>query len=396
MNSSASLRSVRLFTASAFFCTFIIGFVDNLKGPTIPALLKEMNFTYSQGGTILLAAYLGFFAATLLTGFVADIAGRRTVLLAASISIFTGVIGFVSFKTLLGISASFYVIGLGTGAFDLGGNSIIVDLQPREKGRYLTLISFVHGVSSMISPILAGFLIAESIGWRMGYLMVLVLAAIMITFAGLTKYPRGAGTFKEGVNLKILEKQVVMPEMRWLYLLMMAYVGLEMSMASWLPAYLQTVHGQSVKLSSIFLSLFFGGLMVGRLIASFVIQRVGYLKALLITTSAGLVCLIIGLSGPGSLAIFLPLSGLFLSITFPVTTAYTTDMHKENVGSIMGLLFSFAGLGGAICPWLIGLLIDSGGMRMGFSLIVPYTLIVLISILMVWRQARFQEAVEAV
>lgn len=394
MITSRSVRGVRLFTASAFFCTFIIGFVDNLKGPTMPVLLKEMNFSYALGGTILLAVYLGFFAATLLTGVLADIAGHRTVLLAAAGAIFLGVVGFVTFKTFWGITMAFFTIGLGTGGFDLGGNSIIVDLQPEEKGRYLNLISVVHGISAMISPLLAGFFIARSFGWRLGYLVVLALAVIMIVFASLTKYPSEAGTFKEGMNFKMLGKQVIMPEMRWLYILMMAYVGLEMSMASWLPAFLQETHGVSIQLSSQSVSLFFGGLMVGRLVGSFIIHRVGYLRGLLIASTGGLICLTLGLSGPAGMTFFLPLSGLFFSITFPVTTAFTTDMHQDNVGSMIGLLFSFAGLGGAIGPWLIGLLIDAAGMRAGFSLVLPYTALILVSVLMLRKQGKTQTTAE--
>ena len=394
MSNSQSIHGVRLFTASAFFCMFIIGFADNLKGPTMPALLKEMNFSYSQGGTILLAVYLGFFAATLLTGVLADVAGRRMVLLASASAILLGIVGFVTFKTFWGITLSFFVIGLGTGGFDLGGNSIIVDLQPKDKGRYLSLISVVHGVSAMISPLLAGSFIAGSLGWRPGYLIVLALAVIMIVFAGLTPYPAGAGTFKEGMNFKTLGKQIAMPQMRWLFILMMAYVGVEMSMASWLPAYLQEAHGMSVRLSSQSVSLFFGGLMVGRLVGSFVIHRIGYIRILLLGSTGGLACLVLGLSGTAGMTFFLPLSGVFFSITFPVTTAFTTDMHQDNVGSMIGLLFSFAGLGGAIGPWLIGLLIDAAGMQVGFSLMILYTVLVLASVLMIQKRDRHQEAVE--
>jgi fucose permease len=394
MEASKPLRSVRLFTASAFFCMFIIGFAENLKGPAMPVLLKEMNFAYSQGGTIILAAYLGFFAATLLTGVLADVAGRRTVLLAAACSIFLGVAGFVTFKTFWGVSLSFFVIGLGTGGLDLGGNSIIVDLQPKEKGRYLSLISVVRGTGAMISPILAGLFIAGSIGWRAGYLIVLALAAIMVVFAGLTKYPVGAGSFKEGMNFKTLGRQITMPKMRWLYILMFAYIGTENSVASWLPAYLQAAHGMSVKISSEAISLFAGGLIAGRLVGSFIIHRVGYLRALLIASTGALACLIAGLSGASGLTFFLPLAGVFFSPIFPITTAFTTDMHQNNVGSMIGLLFSFAGLGGAIGPWLIGLTIDAAGMRAGFSLVIPYTVLVLVSVLMIRKQSRSQETAE--
>ncbi|RME56051.1 MAG: hypothetical protein D6790_15315, partial [Caldilineae bacterium] len=69
MTSSAlartSFRRTWLLTIGGFFSFFAFGFIDNLKGPTLPALLADMSFDYAQGGTILLGAYLGFLIATL-------------------------------------------------------------------------------------------------------------------------------------------------------------------------------------------------------------------------------------------------------------------------------------------------------------------------------------------
>jgi len=70
-------KSLWLITAGAFFAFFLFGFTDNLKGPTLPAPLTDLHFSYAQGGTLLFAAYVGFLIATLFTGVLADLAGKK-------------------------------------------------------------------------------------------------------------------------------------------------------------------------------------------------------------------------------------------------------------------------------------------------------------------------------
>ena len=70
-------RAVRFATAGVFFVFFLFGFVENVKGPTLPAVLAELQLSYVQGGTVLLGGYVGFLTATLITGFFADRAGKK-------------------------------------------------------------------------------------------------------------------------------------------------------------------------------------------------------------------------------------------------------------------------------------------------------------------------------
>jgi fucose permease len=66
---------------------------------------------------------------------------------------------------------------------------------------------------------------------------------------------------------------------------------------------------------------------------------------------------------------FLPLTGLFFSIIFPTVTAAVSDLHTENVGAILGLLFTFGGIGGMLGPWTIGIFSDWLGIQAGFGMI---------------------------
>lgn len=61
--------SSKILTAGAFLAFFAFGFVDNLKGPLLPEILRVEKMSYAQGGTFFLAAYIGFIVATLASGY---------------------------------------------------------------------------------------------------------------------------------------------------------------------------------------------------------------------------------------------------------------------------------------------------------------------------------------
>ena len=58
MQIKPSKTTIFLLTAGCFLSFFVFGFTDNLKGPTLPAMLAELNFSYGTGGNIFFGEYL--------------------------------------------------------------------------------------------------------------------------------------------------------------------------------------------------------------------------------------------------------------------------------------------------------------------------------------------------
>jgi len=373
---SATNRStqVKLITYGAFLAFFLFGFADNLKGPTLPALLEELNLSYSSGGTILFGAYLGFLIATLLTGPLSDMAGKKVVIFVACASLFLGIIGYSMSTMFLTLAVAMIVIGLGLGALEVGGNLIIVDLHHRNKGRYLNLLAFFHGLGSMIVPLYAGLLLDAGVSWRRVYQSAILIVLLLFIYFLLVKYPRTEGVANNKFDLRKLGSSAFSREMILYYTVVAVYVAAEIGIGAWLVEFLQQTKSQSVIMSSLFLSLFFGAITVGRLVGSFLVERIGYLKSLLYASIASVVCIAIGTFAPAGLSFFLPLAGLFFSIIFPTTTAVVSDLHQENVGTILGLLFTFAGVGGMFGPWLVGIFSDWFGIQLGFGMILIFCL----------------------
>lgn len=363
-----SKNTLWLLTIGAFFAFFVFGFSDNLKGPVLPALLSDLHFNYSLGGTILLGAYLGFMAATLSTGFLADAVGQKAVLILAGICLALGVAGFSTFQTPVPLMLSMAVLGFGLGSLELGCNALIVSLHSADKGRYLNLMAVMHGLGSMLAPLYAGWLLAASVSWRLVYRWDFVLIGLLIVYFVLVRFPQTAGVKAEKIDFKHLGRTAFTPRMLWYYASITLYVAVELGISSWIVEFLQKVRGQSVAQSTQALSLYFGLMMAGRFVGSFVVERLGYLRAILVASLAASACVALGLFGPPPLAFFLPFSGFFLSIIFPTITASASDAHPENTNSILGLLFTFAGLGGVLGPWLVGLASDFGGISFGLGL----------------------------
>jgi MFS transporter, FHS family, glucose/mannose:H+ symporter len=361
-------KSVWIWTIASFFAFFVFGFSDNLKGATIPAFLRDLDFSYTIGGTILLGVYIGFLVATLVTGLLADVAGKKIVLLIAGACLTLGILGFSTFSTFWPLAISMLVLGFGLGAIELGANNIIVDLHAAQKGKFLNLMSVMHGFGSMAAPLYAGFLLAAGYSWRLVYQGALVVVAIMVIYLLFARYPQEMETTKsEKVSFRRLAKVAFGGQMGWYYFLIAIYVATELGIASWIVEYLQTGKGLEVGLSTQMLSVYFGLMMAGRFLGSFFVERVGYLKVMLMASLAAVVCIALGVFGPVQLFFFLPLTGLFLSIIFPTVTAAVSDQHTENQGAILGLLFTFAGVGGMVGPWMVGAASDLFGLQLGFG-----------------------------
>ena len=113
---------------------------------------------------------------------------------------------------------------------------------------------------------------------------------------------------------------------------------------------------------------------------------------MLVVSVASTVCLVGGIFGPPSVAILIPFSGFFFSIVFPTATAAVSHQHTKNTGAILGLLFAFGGLGGALGPWAMGVANDLVGVLMGFALSIVYCVIMIIALLSLRSTAKQEVA----
>ena len=373
-------RNARIITVGCFFAFCLFGFVDNLKGATLPAILGDLKINYSQGGILLLCGYLGFFVATILAGMLSHISGKKAVLIIAGAALSIGIAGYLFSHSFLLLACSMVLAGVFMGSAEVGCNDIIIDVHRVDKGRYLNQLSVFHGLGSMLAPFYAGRVMAGGFSWRLTYGTVLPFAVILLCAFLVIRYPRTmaapATAIKKPIGLRFTRDIV------FISIMLFFYVAAELSIGSWMVEFLVKAQGFSPSLGSILLTMFFGLMTAGRFAGSYIVDRVGYVRVLVIAMLLSTACIAAGIFGSQGFTWLLPVSGFFLSIVFPTSTAIIGSRQKENVGAALGLSFSIAGLGGMFGPWAVGVAGDLGGIQAGMSVIILYCFAALASLLL--------------
>lgn len=158
--------------------------------------------------------------------------------------------------------------------------------------------------------------------------------------------------------------------LRWGVLAIFLYVGAEVSIGSFLINYISGADtgGLDEVTASRYLSLYWGGAMVGRFVGAVLLTRVDARRLLTLFALVACALLTVTMTTRDALAMWSVLAiGLFNSIMFP--TIFTTAI--ERLGPLTGRassLLIMAIVGGAIIPLLQGLLADRIGIQSAFLL----------------------------
>ena len=368
-------KQTKIFVTIGTFTAFLIfGFTDNLKGPLLPVFLKEFSLSYAQGSNILLMLYLGFMLSILGSGFIAGKFGNRVVLLLSGIIITAAVAGMSIVQDQLLLYPLFFSIGIALGGIEIGANGAITDIFHENSGKFLNLLAVFHGAGSMAAPWIAGVMLGAGLPWQNIYkfsVFPILLFPIIFIFIKLTsgRLPLGKPKQKSNSPNFFLNLNVIL-----LAFLIFLYVASEISLASWLVDYLYKVRSFSIKTASIMLTVFWGLVMLGRLIASFAVDKIGYMKSLILTVSLAIITFSLGILPGNIFPYLLPLMGFFFALIFPTVTALAAKTYPDNKHKVFSFLFFFAGLGGLVGPWVVGYTANWLGIAVGFPVLLVFIL----------------------
>ena len=377
--------TIFLVTAACFLSFFVFGFTDNLKGPTLPSMIQDLHIDYGTSGNIFFGEYFGFVVTSLIAGILADRFGLKVILILAGGLLATGVAGYSTFSNTMLLTVSLFSVGLGLGAIELGANATIVQIHPKKTGLYLNLMAVLHGLGSLIAPLFAGWLLGLNISWRIIYRWDILLIALFVLLFLFLQFPKSQEQ-NNSIDFKNIPNFAFKGILPWFYAAIAFYVAAEIGVGSWLVTFLQETREQSILASNQNLSLFVGLLTLGRLIGGFIVHRLGYLRSILFASIASLICVLLGTFT--TFTIFFPITGLFFSIIFPTFTAAVSENLKENTNTILGVLFTFAGIGGLLGPWIIAWASDLFGLKVGFAFIGIFTALLIASVSILLKGAK--------
>ena len=250
--------------------------------------------------------------------------------------------------------------GLGAGAIDAAMNHYVAN---NYSGAVMNFLHCFYGVGAMISPYLMALAIKVA-HWNEGYrwtafLQIGILLVVISSWSLWQQNDSKADESKiDSVGIKETIKQ---PGVMVTLLAFFAYSASEATCFLWVPSYFAgTRTGISSELVASFGSLIFGGLMLGRLIAGFIANRLGDRRMIRSGTMVELI---------GILLTALPIKGYlvaaigFLIIGIGMGPIYPSIQHmapinfgKRYSAAVIGLQMAFAYTGSTFMPTVFGIL----------------------------------------
>ncbi len=338
------------------FIVFVsLGLPDSLFGAAWPVTHLDLGVNEN------FASYYGIITGVC-TGGVSFIAGKM--LRKFGTAKVTLVSTFLTAAALVGISFSPNIIvmmvftvmlGYGAGAIDTGLNNFV---SLHYEARHMNWLHCCWGLGVTISPlIMSAFLSEELNSWRMGYRIValLQLSITVIIFFSIKKWDKveksiipkeDDATAGSAKLFDLLRIKGVIPSI----LSMGLYCGMEFSLGTWGATYAVNTFLIAPDEAAKWVSLYFGGIMLGRIIAGFASIKLSdksLIRAGIITSLLGIIVFALPLgklSLIGFLLIGTGFGPIFPSILHSVPerfgTTYSADLTGYHMGGAYGIGFT--------------------------------------------------------
>ena len=304
----------------------------------------------------------------------------------------TGKVTFVSVTmtalALLGFSiAPSYIwlcilaipLGLGAGAVDSGLNNFVA---LHYKASHMSWLHCFWGVGATTGPLIMSVFISKNNSWWNGYLTIAIIqfsiAFLILLTLPMWKKSENPQDFK---NYDVEENKdnfnpLKLPGVKFVLISFFCYCATEITTGLWGSSYLVNYKGLSPEAAAGWISLFYGGITVGRLISGFATTKLNN-KSLIrigqIICAIGAIILALPLPTFFSM-VGLILIGLGCAPIYPSMLHDTPNRFGESASqSIMGFQMACAYIGSTIAPPILGLLASKLSIA-----IFPFFLLILI------------------
>lgn len=384
---------------------FMWGLITSLNDILIPHLKAVFTLSYVQAMLIQFCFFLAYFVVSLPSGFLVEKLGYKGgIIVGLSVAalgcvLFYPAASLRSYPLFLG---ALFILASGITLLQVSANPYVAILgSPHTASSRLNLTQAFNSLGTTVGPFLGSLVIlsvaikppAELQGMNAQQLAAnaaaeagavqlpyLGLAAILIVIAvviALFKLPRVRepelpDDVPEGGAIYHTHTSV------WAYrhlvlgaLAIFLYVGAEVSLGSFLVNFLgrPDVAGLSEHVAGRYLSIYWGGAMVGRFIGVAILARFRPGRVLAFNAVAVVLLLIVTMLFAGRVAMWsLLLVGLFNSIMFPTIFTLALEGLGKFTSEGAGVL-CMAIVGGAIVPLLQGVAADHVGVL--YSFLIP-------------------------
>jgi fucose permease len=341
-------------TRLAYWCLLMVGINVGWLGPFIPEISRTAHLPIERTGLIVSASAAGYFLSVLIAGEINQQLSAQKILVGAMALFTAGLTGLAVATGLAGLLCAGFVIGLANGGIDIGANALIVELNRERLASALNYLHVLFGVGALLGPLI----VSAAFAGRVPYWWVFGGGAVACAAIG----------FRLGVTPAVEVRTAAEPGNGFIPMLsrpviwaiscvMFLYVGAESGIGAWLFLYLRMAGALSPMLASSGVSLYWLGLVCGRVFGGRLGHRIAIPQFSMLASSLSAAALVILIAAPtagGLAASAIFLIGFGYGPVFPNMLAVGAARFPAEVGRMTSIVVAAGAVGAVIAPWIMG------------------------------------------
>ncbi|MEU8652932.1 MFS transporter [Streptomyces sp. NPDC048737] len=337
----------------------MIGVLQALYGPAIPALREEFGLSPSTAGLALSAHFVGGVAGVLLFDRCYGRIGNRRILAASYLLMAAGAAGFAFAPNWPTVLAAALLAGLGFGGVDYGLNQLFAVGFGHRSAAMLNVLNAHFGIGAILGPALIGAAGAEHYP-AVFLAFALANLPLLLCLKGVRdKAPQstGATATSAGPTPRTRSLVSVLTVFVALYVL---HVGIEAGVGGWEPTHLETV-GYGAGVAATATSVYWLMMTIGRFLVAPLALRFPA-PAIIAVSCAGMTACLLLAAVPALAPYAYAGVGLFIAPIFPTGLPW---LHRAapGAGRAGALVIAASMIGGVAAGPSLGKVIEWSGIR---------------------------------
>ncbi len=295
--------------------------------------------------------------------------------------------------------------GLGFGTTEAVVASFIISAAGRNANVAMSRVEVSFGVGALLMPLVGAAFINAGY-WVTAFGVVSVLSAMtlllwIIWWPSILDRPVSQGEAESDAQKRNRMSRSRMA-MVWLGCgcFFAVYVGFEISFVNYFPSLLVQNNGMADSAASLSLGVYWGAMVLGRLVSGHVADRWGSGTYMMFTCISSAVIFVImgGVDSANGLFVLTFFAGLVMSGMYSIALVFVNRAVPGLSEKTTSLMMVFGGIGGALMPKLTGWFLDEHGAdatRWLFAVIAAVMLAVIIWALLVAMPGRRKQRAQA-
>ena len=361
-----------------------LGLPDSLLGSAWPVMQADLSVGFSSAGIISMIVCGGTIISSLFSGKLIHRFGTGKLTFVSVTMTALALLGFSAFPSFIWLCIMAIPLGLGAGSVDAALNNFVA---LHYEAKHMSWLHCFWGVGATSGPIIMSLFLAKNNDWQKGFFTISLIqfALVFLLFITLPLWKKlekddgeVSNDYKENTE-KISPLKI--PGVKLALVSFVCYCATESTAGLWGSSYLVNYKGFSADDAARGISLFYGGITLGRLLTGFLTMK---FNNRILIRSGQIICIIGAIFLLAPLPTYFSLIGLIL-VGLGCAPIYPCMLHETPTRfgtsasqSIMGIQMAFAYIGSTFMPPILGFTASKTSIAIFPYFLLFYMLIMLI------------------